>query len=388
MKTPAIWLIELRAVGDDDDGWLLLGRVAAQLERQPQHRQALPGSLGVPDDAAAGARFVCRPDPAHRLVDGDELPVAGQLAGGPAALDLEDDEVPDDVEEVSSFEEPVEQDVLGRGRAPELVFELFEAERVGLLPLQEEPLRRAHRAVDRAFTAGPDEDLRRLEKLRRPLALPARPEFLVAVELLDCLGFPAVAFRGALALDDRERQSVDEDGDVGDDVFLRPEHPVLAGDDPLVVVRVVEVEESDGVALPPVAAVLFQRDAVGEGGVELLVGLGETGRGDLGDRLDSRDDVGLGEPGVQALEGGGEATGEDGFLEGRAFRFQVFGGEVGVAEGFEEFDRGVFGEVELVPAGGLGGHSGSGSGVTRSSPVRRTDMRADLTVASGDPVRH
>ena len=135
-------------------------------------------------------------------------------------------------------------------------------------------------------------------------------------------------------------------------------------------------------ALAPVAAVLFQGNAVGEGGVELLVGLGETGRGDLGDRLDSRDDVGLGEPGVQALEGGGEATGEDGFLEGRAFWFQVFGREVGVAEGFQEFDRGVLGEVELVPAGGLGGHSGSGSGVTRSSPVRRTDMRADLTVAN------
>ena len=155
---------------------------------------------------------------------------------------------------------------------------------------------------------------------------------------------------GALALDDRERQSVDEDDDVGDDVLLRPEHPVLAGDDPLVVARVVEVEKFDGVALAPVAAVLFQRDAVGEGGVEPLVGLGETGRRDLGDRLDSCDDVGLGEPGVQALEGCGEAAGEDGFLEGRAFWLQVFGGDVGVAEGFQEFDRGVLGEVELVPS--------------------------------------
>ena len=72
-------------------------------------------------------------------------------------------------------------------------------------------------------------------------------------------------------------------------------------------------------ALAPVAAVLLQRDAVGEGGVELLVGLGEAGRGDLCDRLDRRDDVGLGEPGVQALEGGGKAAGEDGLLDGRAF---------------------------------------------------------------------
>ena len=231
-----------------------------------------------------------------------------------------------------------------------MVFELFGAERVGLLPFQEEPFRGSDRAVDRALAAGTDEDLRRLEELRRPLALPARPEFLVAVELLDRFGFPAVALRGALALDDRERQSVDEDGYVGDDVFLRPEHPVLAGDDPLVVVRVVEVEESDGVALPSVAAVLLQGDAVGEGGVEPLVGLGETGRGDLSDRLDSGDDVGLGEPGVQALEGGGEAAGEDGLLQCRAFWFQVFGREVGVAKGFQEFDRGVLGEVQLVPA--------------------------------------
>ena len=197
----------------------------------------------MPDDAAAGARFARRPDPAHRLVDGDELPVAGQLAGGPATFDLEGHEVPDDVEKVSSFEETVEEDVLGRGGAPELIFELFGPEWVGLLPLQEEPLRRADRAVNRALTAGPDEDLRCLEELRRPLALPARAVFLVAVELLDCLGLPAVALGGALALDDRERQSVDEDDDVGDDVLLRPEHPVLAGDDPLVVVRVVEVEE-------------------------------------------------------------------------------------------------------------------------------------------------
>ena len=66
-----------------------------------------------------------------------------------------------------------------------MVFELFGAEWVGLLPLEEEPLRRAHRAVDRALAAGTDEDLRRLEELRRPLALPARAEFLVAVELFE-----------------------------------------------------------------------------------------------------------------------------------------------------------------------------------------------------------
>ena len=99
--------VELGAVGDDDDRRLLLRLVAAELERQPQHRQALARALRMPDDAAPLARFARRPDPPHRLVHGDELLVAGQLADGAAAVDLEHDEVADDVEQVPRFEEPV-----------------------------------------------------------------------------------------------------------------------------------------------------------------------------------------------------------------------------------------------------------------------------------------
>ena len=198
------------------------------------------------------------------------------------------------------------------------------------------------------------------------------------MELLDRFSLPGVSDGGALALDDGEREAVDEHDDVGDDVLLRPEHLVLAGNDPLVAIRLVEVEESDRVALAPFAAVLFEGDAVGERGVERLVGFGEAGGGDLGHRLDGLGDVGVGEPGVQALERRGEAVGEDGFLEARALGFEVFGRDVGVAEGLEQIDRGIFREVELVPAGCLRAHAASVSGVTRSSPVRRTDMRADL----------
>ncbi len=157
--------------------------------------------------------------------------------------------------------------------------------------------------VDGALPAGADEDLRRLEQLRRALVLPARAGLLVAMELLDHFGLPGIADGRALALDDRKGQTVDEGDDVGDDVLLRPEDPVLAGDDPLVAVRVVEVEEPDGVALASVAEVLLQGDAVGERGVELLVGLGETGQVDLGDFPHSLGEVGPGEPGVQPLEG-------------------------------------------------------------------------------------
>ena len=371
--------IELGAVGDDDDGGLLLRRIAAELERQPEHRQALPRPLSVPDDPAARARFPGRPDPPQRLVHGDELLVAGQLADGPAAVDLEHHEVAHDVEEVVRLEEPVEQDVLGRRYASELLAELFRAQGIRLLPFEEEPLRGADRAVDGALAAGPDENLRRLEQPRRPLILPARVGLLVAAKLLDRLGLPRVADGGALALDDGERQAVDEHDDVGDDVFLRSEHPVLPGDDPLVAIRPVEVEELDRVALPSVAAVLLQRDAVGKRRVERLVGFGETGGGDLYDGLHGLGDVGLREPGVQPLEGRGKAGGEDCLLEARAFALEVFGWDVDVAEGLQELDRGVLREVQLVPPGGLRGHMVSGSGVTRSSPVRRTDIRASFT---------
>ena len=161
--------VELGAVGDDDDGRLLLRLVAAELERQPEHGQALARPLRVPDDAAPRTRFPRRPDPPHRLVDGDELLVAGQLADGAAVFDLEDNEVAGDVEEVARLEEPVEQDVLRRRRAPELLAELLHAQRIRLLPFEKEPLRRAHRAVDGALPAGADEDLRRLEQPRRAL---------------------------------------------------------------------------------------------------------------------------------------------------------------------------------------------------------------------------
>ena len=104
--------VELRAVRDDDDGRLLLRLVAAQPERQPQHRQALARTLRVPDDAAPLARLPRRPDTPQRLIHRDELPVARQLANRLPAVDLEHDEVPHDVEQVARLQQPVQQDIL------------------------------------------------------------------------------------------------------------------------------------------------------------------------------------------------------------------------------------------------------------------------------------
>ena len=309
-----------------------------------------------PDDAAPLARLPRRPDAPHRLVHGDELPVTRQLADRPPAVDLEHHEAPHDVQQVARVEQPVEQDVLRRRRAPEPLAELLDAQRIRFLPLQEEPLRRPDGPVDRALAARPDENLRRLEQLRRALVLPPRVRLLVAAELLHRLGLPRVADGGALALDDRERQAVDERDDVGDDLLLRPEHPVLSGDHPLVALGPLEVEEPDGVALASAAPVLLERDAVGERRVDLLVRLGEAGRRHLRHRLHRLGDVRFGQPGVQPLQGRGEAPGEDGLLEARALGLEVVGREVGVAERLQQLDRGVLREVQLVPAGRLGGH--------------------------------
>ena len=169
----------------------------------------------------------------------------------------------------------------------------------------------ADRAVHGALAAGGDEDLHRLEELRRAQILPVRIGFLVPVELLDRVSLPGVADGGALALDDREREAVAERHDVGNDVLLRPEHLVLPGDDPLVAIRPVEVEESDRVALASVASVLLQSDTVGERRVERLAAFGEAGSGNLRHGLDGLGNVRFREPRIESLErrGRGDPSG-------------------------------------------------------------------------------
>ena len=140
-------------------------------------------------------------------------------------------------------------------------------------------------------------------------------------------------------------------------------------------------------ALPPVAPILLQCDAVGQRRVDLLVRLRETGRRHLRHRLHRPRDVGLGQPGIQPRERGREAAGENGFLEARPLGVEVVGRDVGVAEGLKQLHRGILHEVQLVPAGRLRGHADSRSGVTRSSPVRRTDITHSLVRCSSSSNR-
>ena len=122
------------------------------------------------------------------------------------------------------------------------------------------------------------------------------------MELLDRLRLPGIADGRALAFDDGEREAVDEHHDIRDDVLLRPEHFVLSGNDPLVTLRPIEVQEPDGVALASFAPILLQRDAVGERCIDFLVRLRETSRSDVRHRLHCLGNVGLGEPRIQLLE--------------------------------------------------------------------------------------
>lgn len=136
-------VIEVVAVGDDDDGGVVHGGVEDDAPGIKRHGKALAGALGVPDNAdalvagGAGAdgsgevagigrfvypigsgQFAAR---AQGLLDGDvdgvELVVAGHdLAGLTAPVILEDDEVAEVLQEAGGLEEAVNERVeLGGG---------------------------------------------------------------------------------------------------------------------------------------------------------------------------------------------------------------------------------------------------------------------------------
>ncbi len=96
-------LVEVLAVGDDHERRVLVRRVAPELQREPQHREALARALRVPDDAAALGRASSRSGArAMALFTARELLVAAELADGAPGrrVALEHDEVADEVEEV------------------------------------------------------------------------------------------------------------------------------------------------------------------------------------------------------------------------------------------------------------------------------------------------
>src|ERR1043165_8283095 len=114
-------------------------------------------------------------------------------------------------------------------------------------------MRRRHRPIRRSMAAGSDHKLHWLEQPRSSQATVTGLQLLVAAELIDRLGSPAFAKRRALALDDHQRDAVDQQYDVGPDVLLAALDAELPGNDEVITRGVREVEELLLLALLDVA---------------------------------------------------------------------------------------------------------------------------------------
>ena len=218
-------VVEVVAVGEDDDGRVVHRRLARDGSGVEGHRQALASALRVPDDADAavaglaaaletlvaacllgdargGPQLRC----AHRLGDGSahgvELVVAGQLLLQCAAtVVLEHDEVVDQSEQPLPIADTLQQD-------PQLDrVDLFEALARHGAPRLEPLPPRGERAEPRLSTVRGDEQLIHREQ-RGQLGL-------VGLELLPRLANAGLLVGRVLELDQAERQAVDEQQDIG-----------------------------------------------------------------------------------------------------------------------------------------------------------------------------
>ncbi len=175
-------IVQVSPVGHDHQRGVILPGIVAQLERQPQHGQALARSLGVPDHAAAIGCLLGRASTLHGLVHGNVLLIAAQLADDPTAggIALEDDEVPHQIEQRLAREQPGQGHILDRRLSSTYSLKLARRARPRGLPFGEEPMRRGHRAVHSRLATGRDQHLDRLEQLRRTQIVIAVFQLLVA----------------------------------------------------------------------------------------------------------------------------------------------------------------------------------------------------------------
>ncbi len=223
-------IVEVVSVRDDDDGRVLELRSEDELAREEGHGEALAGPLGVPDDAAPAVpvRAGCSDSRGDRLPGSVELVVAGDDLPNLGVV-LERDEVPDEVEEAALL-----KDALGRH------LQAVGGLRRQLPPLdrppRQEPLSgRGKRAHARVHPVRHDDHLVVAQESRNLLPigldLPVRrPDVGVFVGRI-------------LQLDQAERQTVNEDDDVGPAVAASVDGELVHGQ-PAVVVRVVEVDQS------------------------------------------------------------------------------------------------------------------------------------------------
>jgi len=103
--------VEVLAVGDHHQCWVLKAWVDEQRPRQTGHLDALARALGVPDHTALSVTtwFACFCQPLDCCPDGMELVVSGDLLGDPAAVLLEQAEGASEVEQSLLIKETSDQ---------------------------------------------------------------------------------------------------------------------------------------------------------------------------------------------------------------------------------------------------------------------------------------
>ena len=212
--------------------------------RVEDHRQAFAAALRVPDDADTMVQRTA--DGLDRLADrlahGVVLVIAGQLLDEGERAVIEDDEAANDVEQARPIEHAAEQNIDLRLR------ERRDRDAVRGAPGGETLPVRGKRAEPRFQAIGDDQQLVPGEQVGRLL--------FVGFELMVRLANRGLGVGGVLQLDDGQRQPVDEHDHVGPPVGLRLAGRLvndgeLVDGEPVVVVRVVEVEEPDLVVSDP-----------------------------------------------------------------------------------------------------------------------------------------
>jgi len=258
-------IVQVVAIGEDDQRWVFHRRVLDDLSGVEQHGQALAAALGVPHHAHA--LVAVRSRRAHRaldgLVDGVVLVIGGDLLDHLPGAGLEHGEIVHQVKEAArleyTFDQHLELWLLRRGQdvaldgAPGL--EPFPARREGAHP-------RAAAVADRQDFVGSEQ---------------VTNVVLVGQELVIGAANGGAFVGGILQLDDRQRQAVDEQHDIRAAHGARLGAQIHAGDrelvdgQPVVVVRIVEVHQPDLVVLELAVSAVGHVDALGQQAVEGVV---------------------------------------------------------------------------------------------------------------------
>ena len=253
-------VVQVVAVGDDDDGRVLQLGLGDDLAGVEGHRQALAAALRVPHHADAPvARLV---DGAHRLcdrlVDRPELVIGGHLLGDGRPVVFEDHEVPDEVEQARRFEhaahERLERGCCGR----------LHAVAVDRAPGREALPVGRERAGARDHPVRDDQQLIADEQVRDLL--------LVGLELLEGGVRRGLLVAGALELHDPQRQAVDEQHHIWTPLDLVLDDGELVDGEKVVGLGMLEVDEPDLVAAGRAVGLFdLNVDAVDEQPVETAV---------------------------------------------------------------------------------------------------------------------